>query len=341
MSYAELSISARGKMGEYCRACPVCDGRACGSKMPGPGAKGSGTVAIRNYDAWQQVLLNMDTIYEPGEVSCATNLFGHEFSLPVMVGPVGDVNRHYGPDYDTVSYNRCVLTAASEAGSVALTGDGMNPDIMRLACELIGELGGAGIPTIKPWSQSTVMEKLELAKAAHPIAIAMDVDAAGLPFLKGFNPPAGAKSQEALAEVVAACEGIPFIVKGVMTPWGAEKAAEAGASAIVVSNHGGRVLDGTFPPRPRSSPRSRTRCAVTSRSWLTAAYARASTSSGRLRSAPTPASSAGPSSSPPTVGESRGSATTWGSLRPSSPTSWPCAEPVRSRTSTRNASSGR
>jgi len=245
MSYAELSISARGKMGEYCRACPVCDGRACGSKMPGPGAKGSGTVAIRNYDAWQQVLVNMDTIYEPGEVSCATNLFGHEFSLPVMVGPVGDVNRHYGPDYDTVSYNRCVLTAASEAGSVALTGDGMNPDIMRLACELIGELGGAGIPTIKPWSQSTVMEKLELAKAAYPIAVAMDVDAAGLPFLKGFNPPAGAKSQEALAEVVAACEGFPFIVKGVMTPWGAEKAAEAGASAIVVSNHGGRVLDGT------------------------------------------------------------------------------------------------
>ncbi|MBR3385205.1 MAG: alpha-hydroxy-acid oxidizing protein [Atopobiaceae bacterium] len=245
MSYAELAGAARGKMGEWCRACPVCDGRACSNKMPGPGAKGSGTVAIRNYEAWQQVRVNMDTIYEPGEASCAMSLFGRDLALPVLVGPVGDVNRHYGPDYDTVSYNRCVLTAAADAGSIALTGDGMDPDIMRLACELIGELGGVGIPTIKPWSQDMVMEKLALAKASSPIAIAMDVDAAGLPFLKGFNPPAGPKSPEALREVVEACEGIPFIVKGIMTPLGAEKAAEAGVDAIVVSNHGGRVLDGT------------------------------------------------------------------------------------------------
>lgn len=35
----------------------------------------------------------------------------------------------------------------------------------------------------------------------------------------------------------------PFIVKGIMTVKGAMKAKEAGASAIVVSNHGGRVLD--------------------------------------------------------------------------------------------------
>ena len=36
---------------------------------------------------------------------------------------------------------------------------------------------------------------------------------------------------------------VPFIVKGIMTVKGALKAKEAGASAIVVSNHGGRVLD--------------------------------------------------------------------------------------------------
>ena len=37
--------------------------------------------------------------------------------------------------------------------------------------------------------------------------------------------------------------GAPFIVKGVMTVKGALKAKEAGADAIIVSNHGGRVLD--------------------------------------------------------------------------------------------------
>ena len=36
---------------------------------------------------------------------------------------------------------------------------------------------------------------------------------------------------------------MPFIIKGIMTVSGAKKALEAGASGIVVSNHGGRVLD--------------------------------------------------------------------------------------------------
>ena len=38
--------------------------------------------------------------------------------------------------------------------------------------------------------------------------------------------------------------GVPFIIKGIMTPAGARKALEAGAAGIVVSNHGGRVQDG-------------------------------------------------------------------------------------------------
>ena len=70
----------------------------------------------------------------------------------------------------------------------------------------------------------------------------MDVDAAGLPFLKNMTPPAGSKSVAELAEIVKLAAR-PFIVKGVMTIKGALKAKEAGAAAIVVSNHGGRVLD--------------------------------------------------------------------------------------------------
>ena len=70
----------------------------------------------------------------------------------------------------------------------------------------------------------------------------MDIDAAGLPFLKNLTPPAGSKTVEELAEIIQAA-GVPFIVKGVMTAKGALKAKKAGAAAIVVSNHGGRVLD--------------------------------------------------------------------------------------------------
>ena len=70
----------------------------------------------------------------------------------------------------------------------------------------------------------------------------MDVDAAGLPFLQNLTPPAGSKTVEELSEVIREA-GKPFIVKGIMTVKGALKAKEAGAAGIVVSNHGGRVLD--------------------------------------------------------------------------------------------------
>jgi 4-hydroxymandelate oxidase len=41
----------------------------------------------------------------------------------------------------------------------------------------------------------------------------------------------------------AAATDLPIVVKGVLTPGDARRAAGCGASAIVVSNHGGRQLD--------------------------------------------------------------------------------------------------
>ena len=246
MTYEELAEQARGKIGPWCKACAICDGRACGSHIPGPGAKGSGNVAMRNHEAWKDYRLAMDTIHEVLGASCETEVLGHTLSVPVMLGPIGDVSRHYGDRYSTAAYDRMVLHAASEAGTVAWTGDGLGADLKAEALTVIDELGGAGVPTIKPWSMERVFELLDEALAVHPMAVAMDIDAAGLPFLRGCVPPAGAKTVRQLREVADRChdEGVPFIVKGIMTARGAEKAIRAHADAIVVSNHGGRVLDG-------------------------------------------------------------------------------------------------
>ena len=89
-----------------------------------------------------------------------------------------------------------------------------------------------------------VFQRLNLANESNAFAIAMDIDAAGLPFLQGRIPPAGRKSVEELKEIIDYAH-VPFIVKGIMSVEGAQKAIDAGAKAIVVSNHGGRVLDGT------------------------------------------------------------------------------------------------
>jgi L-lactate dehydrogenase (cytochrome) len=50
------------------------------------------------------------------------------------------------------------------------------------------------------------------------------------------------------AKEIANMWGGPFAIKGLMTPEDAEKAIEIGASAIVISNHGGRQLDSAAAP---------------------------------------------------------------------------------------------
>ena len=242
MIYQEVLEAARTCSGPYCKVCPVCNGRACKNAVPGPGSKGSGTVAARNYDAWQSLCLNMDTICEGGSVDTGFTLFGQKYDLPVFAGPVGAVKMHYGDKFTDEEYNAILVPACAKAGIAAFTGDGTNPTVFTAAAKAIGENEGKGIPTVKPWDKETVFAKLDAAKASGAKVFAMDIDAAGLPFLKGLNPPAGPKTVEELKEIIDYA-GVPFIIKGVMTVKGALKALEAGAAGIVVSNHGGRVLD--------------------------------------------------------------------------------------------------
>ena len=242
MTYQEVLSSARETLSKNCKACPVCNGRACGNHVPGPGAKGVGDTAIRNYDKWQEIRVNMDTISEGGTPDTSLELFGKSFRFPFFAGPVGAVTMHYSDKYDDMAYNNILVKACAENGIAAFTGDGLNATVMKVACEAIAASHGMGVPTVKPWNQETIAEKMALVKASDSFAVAMDIDAAGLPFLKGMNPPAGSKTVQQLSEI-AKMAGKPFIIKGVMTVRGALKAREAGAAAIVVSNHGGRVLD--------------------------------------------------------------------------------------------------
>lgn len=242
MEYSEVIKNARTNIGPYCKACNVCNGIVCKNTMPGPGAKGTGDLAVRNYAKWQEVRINMDTICEQRTVETKFELFGKTFEYPFFAGPVGAVKLHYGDKYSDQEYNDILVPACAKSGIAAFTGDGTNYQVMIEATEAISKFDGMGIPTVKPWDLGTIKEKMELVKKSGAFAVAMDIDAAGLPFLQNLNPPAGSKSVEELKEIVKMAE-IPFLLKGIMTPKAALKAKEAGVQGIVVSNHGGRVLD--------------------------------------------------------------------------------------------------
>ena len=242
MNYSECSEQARKRIGNDCKACPECNGKACRNQMPGPGSKGIGDTAIRNYDKWKEIRLQMDTIAENKPVDTSLELFDKTFQYPFFAGPVGAVQLHYGDCQTDVTYNDILVSACAEYGIAAFTGDGIDSNVMVAATKAIQKTDGIGIPTVKPWNLDTIKEKMDLVHASKAFAVAMDIDAAGLPFLKNLDPPAGSKTVEELRQIIKLA-GTPFIVKGIMTVKGALKAKEDGADAIIVSNHGGRVLD--------------------------------------------------------------------------------------------------
>ena len=252
MNYSDVLANARQCIGKYCKACPVCNGVACKNQIPGPGAKGVGDTAIRNYNKWADIRVNMDTLCENGTPDTHVELFGRSFKYPFFAGPVGAVNLHYSDTYTDMTYNDVLVRACAESGIAAFTGDGTNPDVMTMATKAIGNADGCGVPTIKPWNIDTIKEKMAQAKASGCFAVAMDVDAAGLPFLKNMTPPAGSKSvadhggrvldqcpatAEVLPEIAAALKGtgVKVLVDGgIRTGVDVFKALALGADGVLI-----------------------------------------------------------------------------------------------------------
>lgn len=241
MDYKEINDKAREIFEGHCRVCPVCNGKACGNNMPGPGCKAPGLTAVRNYEKWQDIFVNMDTICSNKTPDTSFEMFGKKFKYPIFAAPIGALKMHYGGEHTDITYNAQLIPGCVEAGIAAFTGDGVDPEVMKSSAKVMAVVNGIGVPTIKPWNIEAVKEKLDILNATNIFAVAMDIDGAGLPFLKAMNPNAGSKPVEELKEIIAYTNK-PFIIKGIMTVKGAVKAVEAGAKAIVVSNHGGRVL---------------------------------------------------------------------------------------------------
>ena len=145
MTYQEILNNARTCMGPYCKSCPTCNGLACKNTVPGPGAKGIGTGFIRNYQKWQELCVNMDTICENKPVDTSYNFFGKQVVLPVFAAPVGAMQLHYGDKYDDLTYNDILVSACADAGIAAFTGDGTNPAVIEAAAVALKKNHGCGV----------------------------------------------------------------------------------------------------------------------------------------------------------------------------------------------------
>lgn len=240
----EVRQTARELMQGFCRVCPVCNGKACAGEVPGMGGLGTGSAFTTNITALAGHKLAMRLLHDVVEPDTSTTVLGMNLSLPVIAAPIGGVSFNMGGKRTEDEYITAIIDGCRQAGTIGCTGDGVPPFIHESGFAAIAAAEGHGIPFIKPWEDAELDEKLEKAKASGAKIIGMDVDAAGLVTLRKMGRPVSPKPVAKLREIIAKAER-PFIIKGIMTPDDAVKAVDAGAAAIVVSNHGGRVLDHT------------------------------------------------------------------------------------------------
>lgn len=169
------------------------------------------------------------------EVTARTRLLDVELEVPVimssMTGPI--------PQIEEGGLLK-VARALKQTGSMMSLGTPIPPDLKELV-----ETGVPLIQTVKPWEdRDRVMRWISRAEEAGVTWVGIEVDAGlGTRRARGCAP----MSVDELKEIKRKISR-PFILKGILSPWDAQKALEAGADVIVVSNHGAHTID--YLPHP-------------------------------------------------------------------------------------------
>ena len=220
-----------------------------------------------NVAAFARRRLRPRVLVDVGEVSTSTTVLGRELSMPLLVAPVA-FQRLVDPDGETA-----MARAAAAAGTVMC--------LSTIATATPSEVAGAA-PGAPRWLQLYCFRDRGVTRALideavgcgfEAIALTVDAPRAGRrerDFRTGFEVPEGVHapavaaavgSERALsvqevfslvdptlgwddfAALAGDCE-LPVLLKGVHTGEDARLAVEHGAAGVIVSNHGGRQLDG-------------------------------------------------------------------------------------------------
>jgi 4-hydroxymandelate oxidase len=228
-------------------------------------AGGSGRERTRraNERAWRQVWLAPRILRDVSRVDTAVNLLGADLATPLCVAPSGFHGLAH-PDGELAS-----AAGAARAGALFVLSTRSSRRIEDVARTVAAEKGTW-------WFQVYLMRDRELT--AGLVRRAAAAGAAAL-VLTADTPVVGRKRRDSdgvvsdeeftvnlgpLDDLSAATQardpspadigwlsqvggGLPVVVKGVLRGDDAAAARAAGAAGVIVSNHGGRQLDGALP----------------------------------------------------------------------------------------------
>jgi 4-hydroxymandelate oxidase len=198
---------------------------------------GSVLKITRNYlDSLTIEARMIDSVLASTEIT----LFGQAFSTPVMTAALSGLGG--------ICSNPMVEMAkgVKNANAVMWVGIGTGEEL-----EAIIGTGAKTIKIVKPYKdKELIFAKIAEAEKLGAFAVGMDISF----FFGGKKEDSlirpelmGPKTLVEIKSFVQATK-LPFILKGVLSEQDARKALEVGAAAIVVSHHGGAVLDYAVPP---------------------------------------------------------------------------------------------
>ncbi|MFQ5672727.1 MAG: alpha-hydroxy-acid oxidizing protein [Nitrospinales bacterium] len=235
--------NARKKFYTACKACPVCDGVECAGRVPGIGGIGVGNSFTENLAALARYKINLRTLHNVKTPDLSVELFGRKLDIPVLAAPITGMETNLGGGMSEKEYAEAVLDGCINCGTLGMVGDGASPDKYRIGLEVIQKMGGLGVPIFKPRESNwQIIKRFQAAQEAGAIAVGIDIDAASFKTMLMKGQRVAPKTIDELRELRKHLS-VPFILKGIMNAESALAAVEAGADAIVVSNHGGRVMD--------------------------------------------------------------------------------------------------
>jgi isopentenyl diphosphate isomerase/L-lactate dehydrogenase-like FMN-dependent dehydrogenase len=204
---------------------------------------GAGTKAtmVGNSKALQNIYVYMRTLHEKFEVDTSTSILRKNSAAPFCPAPLGGASKIHD---DADEY---IVKAASELGIPTFLSDGIKKDIG----ELVKTSDTPIFLVLSPRKDINEMESLiRKGEKAGIAGFGVNIDISfGAKFgdeiieLDGIGPT----SEEYFERIRELTDSIMFL-KGILHPEDAMLAKELGYDAIIISNHGGRVLDYACSP---------------------------------------------------------------------------------------------
>ena len=180
-------------------------------------------------------ILFEERLIDSVEADTKCTFLGAEFDMPVMTPAFSHLKNYNGRELTGLEE---YSLAAAELNILNFCGM-MENDMFKK----IIDTGARTVRIVKPYADNgKVRDQMQFAEASGAFGIGMDID--HIFGENGYDVCVGermaAQTMDMLTSYIEA-SSLPFIVKGVLSVRDAVKCADAGARAIIVSHHHGRL----------------------------------------------------------------------------------------------------